>query len=138
MPGYPASRNARPCPPVPPDRGTTIVPPVPQSPSESTPGDEHTDAANVPADVQVCEPFWLVGHGHATVRPETYLAPSLPPPQPPRNATERIEARIGSQVVMPDMVAPSWISCNSGFGAVWNLAKAFKVLPREFLPPAAK
>jgi hypothetical protein len=94
------------CPPVPLDEGETVVPPVPPRPPASIPVTAHTHSPNVPAEVQVWDPSWPVGHGHPTVSPGTHLAPSLPPPQPPRSAKQRKDAGTKNLVVMPMMVAP--------------------------------
>src|ERR1017187_841059 len=99
------------------------VPPVPPAPADtpaSGVGDAQTQTPNVPVELHVCAPCWPDGHSQATLAPAMHLGPSLPPPQPPRNATDRHEAGMRSLVVMQTMVAL--------FGLCRNLLRISRVL----------
>ena len=88
-----------------------VPPAAPDTPASSV-GDAQTQVPNVPAELHVCAPCWPDGHAQATLAPGMHLGPSLPPPQPPRNTTERNEARMQSLIVMRIIVAPFGFCCN--------------------------
>ena len=65
----------------------------------------HTHAANAPADVQICAPFWPFGHTHTTLMPGMHVSDGLVPLQPPTSVAAKHESTRDSLVAMGTIVA---------------------------------